>query len=92
MTDFKPSQMEEDRRKKIRRGNDDAIEKLEQIVEGMPQFTQEEHKLVKEVLEAYRGWLVLGKAMKLLIVILAGVSATVVASGHLKTALKAWLT
>ena len=69
----------------------DAIEKLETLVKGMPQFTPEEQTLVREVLEAYRGWLVLGKALKLLIVLLAGISATVVASGHIKTALKAWL-
>ena len=69
----------------------DAIEKLETLVKGMPQFTLEEQTLVREVLEAYRGWLVLGKALKLLIVLLAGISATVVAGGHIKTALKAWL-
>ena len=69
----------------------DAIEKLETLVKGMPQFTPEEQTLVREVLEAYRGWLVLGKALKLLIVLLAGISATVVAGGHIKTALKAWL-
>lgn len=68
-----------------------AIEKLETLVKGMPQFTAEEQTLVREVLEAYRGWLVLGKALKLLIVILAGISATAVASGHLKAVLKAWL-
>lgn len=69
----------------------DAIEKLETLVKGMPQFTPEEQTLVREVLEAYRGWLVLGKALKLLIVLLAGISATVVAGGHIKNALKAWL-
>jgi len=68
-----------------------AIEKLEELVKAMPQFTPEEQALVREVLEAYRGWLVLGKALKLLIVLLAGISATVVASGHIKTVLKAWL-
>ena len=68
-----------------------AIEKLEELVKAMPQFTAEEQTLVREVLEAYRGWLVLGKALKLLIVLLAGISATVVASGHIKTAVKAWL-
>ena len=68
-----------------------AIEKLEALVKGMPQLTLEEQTLVREVLEAYRGWLVLGKALKLLIVLLAGISATVVAGGHLKAVLKAWL-
>lgn len=68
-----------------------AVEKLEELVKAMPQFTAEEQTLVREVLEAYRGWLVLGKALKLLIVLLAGISATVVSSGHIKTALKAWL-
>ena len=68
-----------------------AIHKLEELCKAMPQFTAEEQTLVREVLEAYRGWLVLGKALKLLIVLLAGISATVVASGHIKTVLKAWL-
>ena len=68
-----------------------AIEKLEALVKGMPQFSAEEQILVREVLEAYRGWLVLGKALKLLIILLAGISATVVAGGHIKAVLKAWL-
>ena len=71
--------------------NDDAIERLEQIVQNMPQFTTEEQVLVRQVLEAYRGWQVLGKAMKLLVLFLAGVSAVVVGFGHIKTLLKAWL-
>ena len=70
---------------------DDAIERLEKIVHGMPQFTTEEQALVRQVLEAYRGWQVLGKAMKILIVLLAGVSALVVGLGHLKSVLKGWL-
>ena len=37
------------------RADDDAIERLEQIVQGMPQFTAEEQVLVRQVLEAYRG-------------------------------------
>ena len=73
------------------RADDDAIERLEQIVQGMPQFTTEEQALVRQVLEAYRGWQVLGKAMKMLIVLLAGVSALVVGLGHLKAVLKGWL-
>lgn len=74
------------------RANDDAIERLEQIVQGMPQFTAEEQVLVRQVLEAYRGWQVLGKAAKMLIVVLAGLSALVVGLGHLKAVLKVWLT
>ena len=83
----------EERRSRSRsRADDDAIERLEQIVHGMPQFTAEEQKLVRDVLEAYRGWQVLGKAAKMLIVVLAGVSALVVGLGHLKSVLKVWLT
>lgn len=74
------------------RRDDDAIERLEQIVQGMPQFSSEEQALVRQVLEAYRGWQVLGKAMKMLIVVLAGISALVVGLGHLKSVLKVWLT
>ncbi len=74
------------------RANDDAIERLEQIVQGMPQFTADEQALVRQVLEAYRGWQVLGKAAKMLIVLLAGISALVVGLGHLKAVLKVWLT
>ncbi len=71
--------------------NDDAIERLEQIVQNMPQFTAEEQVLVHQVLEAYRGWQVLGKAMKLLVLFLAGVSAVVVGFSNIKALLKAWL-
>jgi hypothetical protein len=74
------------------RTDDDAIERLEQIVHGMPQFSAEEQALVRQVLEAYRGWQVLGKAAKMLIVTLAGLSALVVGLGHLKAVLRGWLT
>lgn len=86
-----PSEGIPERRLKPRRSDDDAIEKLEGIVANMPQFSTEEHKLVKEVLEAYRGWLMLGKAFKLLVIILAGISAIAVAGGHIKEALRAWI-
>ena len=74
-----------------RKYDEDAIERLEQIVQNMPQFTAEEQVLVRQVLEAYRGWQVLGKAMKLLVLFLASVSAVVVGFSHIKTLLKAWL-
>ena len=81
-----------ERRSHTRKYDEDAIERLEQIVQNMPQFTAEEQALVRQVLEAYRGWQVLGKAMKMLIVLLAGISALVVGLGHLKSVLKVWLT
>ena len=80
-----------ERRSHTRKYDEDAIERLEQIVQNMPQFTAEEQALVRQVLEAYRGWQVLGKAMKLLVLFLAGVSAVVVGLGHAKTIFKAWL-
>ena len=80
-----------ERRRHIRDYDEDAIERLEQIVQNMPQFTAEEQVLVRQVLEAYRGWQVLGKAMKLLVLFLAGVSAIVVGFSHIKSLLKAWL-
>ena len=80
-----------ERRNHIRKYDEDAIERLEQIVQNMPQFTAEEQVLVRQVLEAYRGWQVLGKAMKLLVLFHAGVSAVVVGFSHIKTLLKAWL-
>lgn len=50
MTDFKPSQMEENRRKKIRRGSDDAIEKLEQIVEGMNLTPEQAFQMMMQII------------------------------------------
>ena len=80
-----------ERRSHTRKYDEDVIERLEQIVQNMPQFTAEEQALVRQILEAYRGWQVLGKAMKMLIVLLAGISALVVGMGHLKAVLKGWL-
>ena len=80
-----------ERRSHTRKYDEDAIERLEQIVQNMPQFTAEEQALVRQVLEAYRGWQVLGKAMKLLVLFLAGVCAAVVGFSHIKALLKAWL-
>lgn len=81
-----------ERRSHIRKYDEDAIERLKQIVQNMPQFTAEEQVLVRQVLEAYRGWQVLGKAMKLFVLFLTGVSAVVVGFSHIKTLLKVWLT
>jgi len=81
----------EERRRYPRRTSDDDVERLERLVREMPQLTPEEHKLLKDVLDAYRGWQVLGKAAKLLVVFLAGVSAVAVAGGHIKDALRSWL-
>ena len=80
-----------ERRSHSRNYDEDAIERLKQIVQNMPQFTAEEQVLVRQVLEAYRGWQVLGKAMKLFVIFLAGISAVVVGFSHIKTLLKAWL-
>jgi len=79
------------RRTKPRVKETDSLEKLEGIVEHSAQFSSDEVQLVKDIIEAYRGWMILGKAIKVLIMILAGVSATVVAFGHMKQVLKSWL-
>ena len=81
----------DERRAGPRRTTDEDIDRLEKLVREMPQLTVEEHKLMRDVLEAYRGWQVLGRAAKLLVLFLAGVSAVVVASGHIKEALRSWM-
>lgn len=80
-----------DRREGPRRVIDADIDRLERIVRDMPQLTTEEHKLLRDVLEAYRGWQVLGRAAKLLVLFLAGISAVAVAGGHIKEALRSLL-
>ena len=87
----KPPWNGDERRAAPRRTQDEDIDRLERLVREMPQLTPEEHKLLRDVLEAYRGWQVLGKAAKMLVIFLAGVSAVAVAGGHIKTALKGWL-
>lgn len=81
----------QDRRTSPRRTTDEDIDRLERLVREMPQLTTEEHKLLRQVLDAYRGWQVLGRAAKLLVLVLAGISAVAVAGGHIKEALRSWL-
>lgn len=87
----KPPWDGQDRRTGPRRTVDEDIDRLERLVREMPQLTTEEHKLLRDVLEAYRGWQVLGRAAKLLVLFLAGISAVAVAGGHIKEALRSLL-
>lgn len=68
-----------------------AIERLEKEAAKCDQFSAEELNEIHRMISAYRGWMALGALAKIVIAILAGVSVIVIASGHLKTGLKAWL-
>lgn len=71
---------------------DDSLKKIADKIEHMNQFSPEEERLVREVIEAYRGWVSLGRAGKILVMFLAGVTATVVGLAHVKDVVISWLT
>lgn len=69
----------------------DPLCKLEKCAIYSNQITDEDLKQLHLIIEAYRGWQVLGKAAKWLVMFLAGLSAFFVALGQLKEVLKVWL-
>lgn len=71
---------------------DDLLRRFEEHVAHDPHFSAEEAEMMRQIMEAYRMWRVLGRATKLLVVVLATMSAGVVAWEHLVASLKKWLT
>lgn len=71
---------------------DDLLRRFEAHVESDPKFSAEEAAMLRQIMEAYRAWSVLGRGAKWLVMGLATISAGLVAWEHLMTALKRWLT
>ena len=69
----------------------EVLDKLEKHATADPDFTSEEKALIRQIIEAYRGWSALGKATKGFIAFLVIVSGGVTAGGIILGALKSWL-
>lgn len=67
------------------------IEKVEQCTAKAPEFSQEELVALRAMMAAWRGWLILGKASKWLIVSLGLLAGFVVSMNTLTAALRDWL-
>lgn len=69
-----------------------TLERLEHRARSIPDFSDDERAELHKIIEAYRGWQVLGKATKWLVLLLAGLSGLIIALSQIKEALKSWLT
>lgn len=71
---------------------EDLLRRFEEHVAHDPHFSAEEAEMMRQIMEAYRTWRVLGRATKWFVLTLATMSAGIVAWEHLVTSLKKWLT
>lgn len=70
---------------------DALLEALERRIEQHEPLTPAEIAVLRNVIEAYRGWLMLGRAAKWLMFILAGITTMAVGFGHMRGWLRSWL-
>lgn len=71
---------------------DDLLKRFEEHVAHDPKFSPEEAALLRQIMEAYRAWSVMGRATRWVVIGLASISAGIVAWEHLMGTLKRWLT
>ncbi len=70
----------------------DSLDKLkESCASSNSSLDADDIEQLKLIIEAYRGWQILGMATKWLVLFLAGLSGIFVALGHIKEGFKLWL-
>lgn len=69
----------------------EMLNKLNQVVCHSPEFTKEETLLIRRLLEAYRGWIFVGRMGKLILLMLAIVAAGMSAYEQIIKAIKTYL-
>jgi len=74
-----------------RAADDDLITKVEQHLYQAGDFSDTETQALREIVQAWKGLLILGKAAKWIIVALGLVAALVASMGALKDAFRGWL-
>ena len=72
--------------------HDDLLRRFEEHIASDPAFSKEEAAMLRQIMEAYRAWSVLGRGARWLVMGLATISAGLVAWEHLMGQLKRWLT
>ena len=70
---------------------DRLLSKVEQLATKEPDFTDSEVQALHEMLQAWRGWVALGRGAKWVITVLGLVAAAIASWSVLTKALKEWL-
>ena len=70
---------------------DDLLKRFEDHLSSDPSFSKDEAAMLRQIMEAYRAWSVLGRGARWLVMGLATISAGLVAWEHLMISLKRWL-
>mgnify|MGYP000234945075 CR=1 FL=1 len=70
---------------------DALLEALSKRIESHEPLSTAEIAILRKVIEAYRGWLLLGGLTKWVLVVLGGITAAAVGIGHLRSGFKLWL-
>jgi hypothetical protein len=68
---------------------DDLMRRHEEWLKDHPQLDLEEHKIVLEVVDAWRGWKALGRGLRVVVVLLGTLAATSLAWDQLVAKIKA---
>lgn len=71
--------------------SDDLIAKVEQHLYAADDFSETETAALREIVQAWRGLVILGKTAKWVIVSLGLVAAFVASMGAIRDALRGWL-
>lgn len=70
---------------------DQHIDKLKELIEASKDFDDTEVRLLKKFIEAYRGWIVVGRFGKLILTFLTAIAAGVAAWDSTVQTIKSWI-
>lgn len=71
--------------------DNDLITKIERKADCDPEFTEDERRIIHEIIKAYRGWRALGWAFKWVTMTLAGIAGLIVAYKAIIEEVRKWL-
>lgn len=69
----------------------EVLERFAQRAQDDPQFTDEEAKVLRQVMDAYRGWQAFGRGVRVIVVALGLVAAGLTAYDAIMDRVRAWI-
>lgn len=69
----------------------ELLQRLAERAEADPLFTEDEVDLIKQVLEAFRGWRAFGRGLRAFVVTMGMIAAAITAWGVISERVRAWI-
>jgi hypothetical protein len=69
----------------------ELLQRLEHIERHVKQFSPEDLETMHKLIKAYTAWAMLGSATKWFVLLLAGISGTIIYINHLGGVIRKWL-